>query len=110
MLSLSSGIEAKGNFTNADETDPDVQAFWAQEPELDRLLYAVGQQCLQRNVDLLSYVGTAAVVRDIVAMSDAIEGPGKDINYIGFSYGTTIASYLVNSTLIDQFPAYSTVI
>jgi len=55
------GIEAKGNFTNFDETDPDVQAFWQQEPEVDKLLGELGQICLRKNGDTLLYVGTAAV-------------------------------------------------
>lgn len=55
------GIEAKGNFTNPDQTDPDAQAFWAQEPEVDKLLGDLGQLCLQRVGDALQYVGTAAV-------------------------------------------------
>lgn len=55
------GIEAKGNFTSAVTTDPDVTAFWAQEPEVDSLLRQVGQLCLQKNGDTLQYVGTAAV-------------------------------------------------
>lgn len=55
------GIEAKGNFTNTDPTDPDVVAFWAQEPEVDDLLTKVGQICLGVNGDTLTFVGTAAV-------------------------------------------------
>jgi hypothetical protein len=55
------GIEAKGNFTNSDETDPDAQAFWQQEPEVDKLLGELGQICLRKNGDTLLYVGTAAV-------------------------------------------------
>lgn len=55
------GIEAKGNFTSPNGEDPDVAAFWAQEPEVDRLLGAVGDLCLEANGDILTYVGTAAV-------------------------------------------------
>jgi hypothetical protein len=55
------GIEAKGNFTNAAENDTNVIAFWDQLPEVDELLYAVGQRCLALNGDILTYVGTVAV-------------------------------------------------
>ncbi len=50
------------------------------------------------NGDHLRFVGTAAVVRDIVGMADLFDGPGALINYLGFDYGTVIGSYLVNST------------
>ena len=65
----------------------------------------------------LTYIGSAAAVRDMLAMSDAIEGPGKLVNYFGvrcvgcvgsglyqlcdddfeLSYGTIIGAYFVNS-------------
>ncbi|KAF9516143.1 hypothetical protein BS47DRAFT_1292897 [Hydnum rufescens UP504] len=98
---LSSGLldKSKGNFSNADGTDPNELAFWKQEPLVDYLLLAVGQKCWAENGDHLSYVGTAAVTRDIVAMHDIIEGPGSLINYWGYSYGTVIGNFLVNSEL-----------
>ncbi|KAG9120021.1 hypothetical protein FRC07_004657, partial [Ceratobasidium sp. 392] len=86
------GLEARGNFT-----DPaDLQAFYAQVPEVDQLLHDLGQKCLQYSPDTFQYVGTAATVRDMVAMHDHIEGPDKSIDYWGFSYGTVIGIYLVN--------------
>ncbi|KAF8335935.1 TAP-like protein-domain-containing protein [Cantharellus anzutake] len=90
------GLEAKGNFTSSNQTDPDVVAFWKQEPEVDSLLGQVGQLCLQMNGDNLEFVGTAAVVRDIIAMADAYDGDGSLVYYWGFSYGTVIGAYLVN--------------
>ena len=93
----SRGIEAKGNFTNQNETSPNVVAFLAQEPETDRIYYALGQKCWETNGDHLRYVGTAAVVRDIVGMANLFDGPKTPINYWGFDYGTVIGSYLVNS-------------
>ncbi|KAF8335939.1 uncharacterized protein EI90DRAFT_3014525 [Cantharellus anzutake] len=93
---VSNGIEAKGNFTSSNQTDPDVVAFWAQEPEVDSLLGEVGQLCLQMNGDNLQFVGTAAVVRDIIAMADAYDGVGSPVYFWGFSYGTVIGAYLVN--------------
>ena len=57
----------------------------------------VGQDCLRKNDQYLKYVGTAAAVRDIVSMADAIDGPNATINYLGISYGTLIGTWLVNS-------------
>lgn len=74
----------KGNFTNADNSDPDMQAFWSQEPLVDGLLYGIGQKCWEKNGENLLYVGTAAVVRDIVGMADLLDGTDKPINYWGF--------------------------
>ncbi|KAF8703119.1 MEROPS serine peptidase family S33, partial [Rhizoctonia solani] len=62
------GLEARGNFT--DQHDLDV--FYEQ------------------------YIGTAAAVRDMVAMHNILEGPDKPIDFWGLSYGTVIGIYLVN--------------
>ncbi|KAG8774827.1 hypothetical protein FRC12_001794 [Ceratobasidium sp. 428] len=86
------GLEARGNFT--DQTDLD--AFYAQEPEVDKLLVELGQRCLQYSPDTFQYVGTAAAVRDMVALHDYFEGPDKPLDYWGFSYGTVIGIYFVN--------------
>ncbi|KAF8333063.1 Alpha/Beta hydrolase protein [Cantharellus anzutake] len=93
---LQQGIEAKGNFTNQNETDPDVIAFLSQEPLTDLVYYALGQKCWEMNGDHLRYVGTTAVVRDIIGMANLFDGPEAPVNYWGFSYGTIIGSYLVN--------------
>ncbi|KAG8698244.1 hypothetical protein FRC09_007334 [Ceratobasidium sp. 395] len=86
------GVEARGNFT-----DPaDLQAFYAQEPDVDRQLIAFGQKCLQYSPDTLQYIGTAAAVRDMVALHDYLEGPDKPVNFWGLSYGTAIGIYFVN--------------
>ncbi|KAG8721739.1 hypothetical protein FRC08_010620 [Ceratobasidium sp. 394] len=86
------GLEAKGNFTD----QADLDAFYAQVPEVDKLLIELGQKCLEYSPDTFQYVGTAAVVRDMVAMHDYLEGPDKPVNYWGFSYGTVIGIYFVN--------------
>ena len=39
--------------------------------------------CIRANGVNVTYVGTAAVVRDIVSLSDAIEGPEPCINHWG---------------------------
>lgn len=36
----------------------------------------------------MKYSSTANVVRDMVRISDVLEGPGENINYMGFSYGS----------------------
>ncbi|KDQ17321.1 hypothetical protein BOTBODRAFT_30137 [Botryobasidium botryosum FD-172 SS1] len=85
------GLEAKGNFTSQDDLD----AFYAQADEVDSLLTELGKRCNQLSGGILPYVGTAAAVRDMVSLADAIEGK-ELINYWGFSYGTIIGSYFVN--------------
>ena len=58
----------------------------------------VGQKCLHSSSGkFLKYLGTAAAVRDMVAMHDVLEGPDKPIVYWGLSYGTMVGIYLVNS-------------
>ncbi|KAG9122808.1 hypothetical protein FRC07_000644 [Ceratobasidium sp. 392] len=85
------GLEARGNFTD----QADLDAFYAQASEVDRLLVELGQKCLQYSPDTFQYVGTAAAVRDMVALHDYLEGPDKPVDYWGFSYGTVIGSYFV---------------
>ncbi|KAF8319324.1 hypothetical protein DL93DRAFT_2132371, partial [Clavulina sp. PMI_390] len=108
------GAEAYGNFTNPAGDDPDELAALAQEAITDTHLEGVAAACLKMHGNNLSYVGTAAAVRDMIALSDAIEGPGKKVNYWGFrwdyrlwtlygymltsvhSYGTVIGSFFIN--------------
>ena len=44
--------------------------------------------------DSLRSLGSAAVVRDLAAMFDALEGPGSDINLYGYSYGTLLGYWV----------------
>ncbi|KAG8711023.1 hypothetical protein FRC09_020817 [Ceratobasidium sp. 395] len=86
------GIEAKGNFT-----DPaDLKAFYDQVPQVDVLLKKIGEQCIATTPNTYEYVGTAAAVRDMVAMNDLLEGPNKTVDFWGFSYGTVIGVYFAN--------------
>ncbi|CAE6506642.1 unnamed protein product [Rhizoctonia solani] len=86
------GPEVKGNFTSQMVLDD----FYAQVNRSDDLLRRIGEQCVTYSSDIFQYVGTAATVRDMVAMHDALEGPEKPINFWGMSYGTVVGMYFVN--------------
>ncbi|CAE6403564.1 hypothetical protein ACGC1H_005348 [Rhizoctonia solani] len=86
------GLEARGNFTD----QQDIDAFYTQVDEVDVLLKKLGQKCLDYSPDTWQYIGTAAAVRDMIAMHDILEGPSKPIDYWGVSYGTVIGIYFVN--------------
>lgn len=65
---------------------------------------AYNQECISyqsstSEVPYFSYMGTAASARDLVALADHLQGPGTPINFWGFSHGSLIGSYLVNSEL-----------
>jgi hypothetical protein len=76
------GIEAKGNFTDPE----DLKAFYDQVPQVDVLLKKIGEQCASFSPDTYPYVGTAAAVRDMLALNDYLEGPNKTVDYWGLSY------------------------
>ncbi|KAI9058622.1 alpha/beta-hydrolase [Trametes sanguinea] len=87
------GIEMTGNFT-----DPaDIQALLSQAPIMQKKYEELGQRCLQHPTGkYLKYVGTAATVRDMVALADALDGPEAPVNYVGTSYGTLLGSWFIN--------------
>jgi pimeloyl-ACP methyl ester carboxylesterase len=86
------GLEARGNFTD----QKDLDYFYSQVDEVDTKLQELDAKCVSMSGDSLKYVGSVAAVKDMIAMSDVIEGAGKTLNYWGFSYGTIIGSYFVN--------------
>ncbi|KEP46989.1 putative hydrolase [Rhizoctonia solani 123E] len=86
------GLEARGNFTD----QVDIDAFYEQVDEVDVLLEELGKRCVAYSPDTFQYIGTAAAVRDMIAMHDLLEGPDKPINFWGLSYGTVIGIYFVN--------------
>ena len=92
-IAFNVGFEVKGRFA----AKADIDAFLGQADAIDSELIAFGQRCATRHGDMLRYFGTAASVRDMVAINDALHGPGAPINYYGLSYGTVIGSYFVNS-------------
>ncbi|CCO31841.1 hypothetical protein BN14_05891 [Rhizoctonia solani AG-1 IB] len=83
------GLEARGNFTE----QRDVDAFYEQVDEVDVLLEELGKKCIAYSPDTFQYIGTAAVVRDMVAMHDILEGSNKPIDFWGMSYGTMVGIY-----------------
>ena len=93
VIGPNAGFEVKGNFSQ----QADVDAFLGLADDVDTHLIELGERCTKLSGDTLKYVGTAAAVRDMVAMTDAMDGPGAPVNYWGVSYGTIIGSYFVNS-------------
>ncbi|KAG9093654.1 hypothetical protein FRC06_011422 [Ceratobasidium sp. 370] len=89
---LHPGIEAPADLTSPKDRD----AFFAKVAEADKVLQGLGAECLLQSPNVLQYVGTAATVRDMVALHDKLEGPEKPLNFWGFSYGTIIGMYFMN--------------
>ncbi|KAM5541074.1 hypothetical protein V8D89_005385 [Ganoderma adspersum] len=88
-----SGIQMTGNFTD----QSDIDALLAQAETMQQKYVEVGQRCREHSDGkYLKYIGTSATARDLVALTDALDGPGAPINYFGYSYGTIIGSWLVN--------------
>ncbi|KAI5892383.1 alpha/beta-hydrolase [Schizophyllum commune H4-8] len=82
--------------TNALLDAADVAEFYSRMNETDALYKGFGKQCVERRGDVLKYLGTAAAVRDMVALADYLEPERKEINYYGISYGTVIGATFVN--------------
>ncbi|KAI0664327.1 hypothetical protein C8Q70DRAFT_1049825 [Cubamyces menziesii] len=56
----------------------------------------VVEQCVRKqNTTLLGYMGTAATVRDLVAMADTFDGSGSPVNFWGMEYGAHVGQYLL---------------
>ena len=90
----STGINEIGDFTN----QTDIQALYSQAPVLDKKWKELGDRCLSGpNATTLGYIGTAATVRDLVGLADAIVGQNSTINYWGLSYGTLVGAWFINS-------------
>ncbi|GAB1520528.1 hypothetical protein RhiTH_003606 [Rhizoctonia solani] len=89
---INAGPEVRGNFTS----QTDLDAFYSKLDESDALLQRLGEKCIAYSPNTFQYIGTAATVRDMVAMHDALEGPGKKIDFLGISYGTIVGLHLIN--------------
>lgn len=104
-------FQVRGNFS--DQTDLDF--FYSQVDPFESQLDGLGKKCMESETgQFLQYVGTAATVRDLISLSDYLEGPDCGVHYWvilspfvqldansgifqGFSYGTTIGQWLINS-------------
>ncbi|KAI0325950.1 alpha/beta-hydrolase [Cubamyces sp. BRFM 1775] len=87
------GIEMTGNFTD----QQDIDALLSQAPVMQRKYEELGERCLrQPSGKYMKYVGTAASVRDMVAMADVLDGPKSLINLFGLSYGTIAGAWFMN--------------
>ncbi|KAI0369592.1 alpha/beta-hydrolase [Pilatotrama ljubarskyi] len=88
-----SGIEMTGTFR-----DPgDIERLLSQATVMQKKYEEFGRRCLQHPTGkYLRYVGTAATVRDMVALADELDGPGSPVNYAGISYGTVLGAWFVN--------------
>ncbi len=91
-----------GNFT-----DPvDIQTLLAQAPLMQQKYEELGKRCLENpSGKYMPYLGTPGTVRDLMAMADALDGPGSPVNFFGLSYGTVIGTFLVNSESLDSLIA-----
>jgi len=74
----------------------DLEVFKLNVKTADAQNKMFASLCQERSGGIMKYVSTATVVRDLVALHDALEGDIKPIDYWGFSYGTIVGSYLVN--------------
>lgn len=55
--------------------------------------------CMNRTGEILRYVGTTSVVRDLERLSHVIEGPEKPVNYWGFRYALTTYHSISNQLI-----------
>ncbi|KAH9927997.1 TAP-like protein-domain-containing protein [Epithele typhae] len=80
-----------------DLTDPMTHAGLVQQERnrigLFKSQFAV---CAQTMGELIGYMGTTLVARDIDYITTLIDGEHALLNFYGFSYGTVIGQYLVN--------------
>ena len=88
------GLDIKGNLTD----DGQVDEFYSHVDEMDAKFRGLAERCLQaESGKILPYVGTAATVRDMVALADYLEPGVQEINFWGISGGTVVGATFVNS-------------
>ncbi|PVF98672.1 hypothetical protein CPB86DRAFT_797119 [Serendipita vermifera] len=76
-------LNAHGNLT----TQADADFFLSQAPAFDSFAKQINSLFVQKNGDKLKYIGSCAVVRDLVALTEMLYGQGADVNFWGISYG-----------------------
>jgi hypothetical protein len=81
------GLQASSRFQFNQE---ELEAFYAQVDAVDTKLWELGKKYYEVNGDILQYIGTAATVRDMVALADYLS-PSLPINFWAFSYATSIS-------------------
>ena len=83
--------------------DPkELEEFYSRVPETDAKLEEFGQRCLEsESGPYLKYIGTSSTIRDLVSLAEKIVGPGKQIDYYGYSYGTVIGFYFLSCESFD---------
>ncbi|SCV74062.1 BQ2448_6494 [Microbotryum intermedium] len=67
-----------------------------QHQERMALMKAEYERCGKMMGDELRYMSTPTVARDIVEMTEQLEGKGALVHYYGFSYGTILGQFLLN--------------
>ncbi|KAF8747369.1 MEROPS serine peptidase family S33, partial [Rhizoctonia solani] len=105
---INAGPEVRGNFTS----QTDLDAFYSKLDESDALLQRLGEKCIAYSPNTFQYIGTAATVRDMVAMHDALEGPGKKIDFLVFSdrVGHVVLDGVVDPVYWTNRPAHELMI
>ena len=78
------------------DPDPDTDAEWEHAVAESK---EFADNCAKKYGDLLSYLGTKNVARDMDAIRAALGE--QQLNYIGYSYGTTIGAVYA-----DMFPEH----
>jgi len=78
--------------------DPkELEEFYSRVPETDAKLDEFVQRCLMsESGPYLKYIGTSSTIRDLVSLADKIVGPGQQIDYYGYSYGTVIGFHFLS--------------
>jgi len=77
--------------------DPqELKEFYSRVPETNAKLEEYGKKCLASKAGpYLKYIGTSSTIRDLASLGDKFVGPGKPIDYHGFSYGSVIGFHFL---------------
>jgi hypothetical protein len=71
-------LQVLGSFTY----QPDLDYFYSQVDAFQEQLDEFGKRCLEsESGQYLAYIGTAAAVRDLLALSDYLNGPSSAVNF-----------------------------